>query len=123
VDQYNQRKAELENSNNPDKDKLLKTNIVDTVLNLRKFGLGDHIIVNRLNLFNSKFNNDLMAYRSLKSLYPCLQKGFPFYTARKKIATALNRQGVSLQRIAQFFGVNRDYIYRFRDIRQKEQKK
>ena len=104
VDQYHQRKSELENSNNPNKDRLIKTNTVDTVRNLRRFGIGDRLIANKLNLFSSNDENE--AIQKFKSLYPCLQKGAPFNIARKKTIEALKWQGKSNKEISAILGMS-----------------
>lgn len=109
VDEYNQRRSELENSNDPDRDKLVKTNLVSTVLNLRRFGIGDRLIANKLNLFSSNDENE--AIQKFKSLYPCLQKGAPFNIARKKTIEVLKWQGKSNKEISAILGMSYGRVY------------
>ena len=108
VDEYNRRKSELENSNDPDRNKLLKTNLVNTVRNLRKFGIGDCLIANKLNLFSSNDENE--AIQKFKSMHPCLKKGNPFNAARRKAVGALKRQGKSNKEIAAMLGMSHSHV-------------
>ncbi len=109
VERYNQRKSELVDYNKHDKDKQIKINEVDTIRNLRRFGISDLSIVNKMELFNSEHRNklnDLSAYSELKELYPCLRKGFSFEIARKNAVVALNSQGKMNKKIAQLIGLS-----------------